>query len=225
MFPSPYHIGGDEVEKESWRQSAEAQAIREREGLKDEDELQSYFIRRIERFLTSKNRRMIGWDEILQGGLAPNAIVMSWRGEGGGIEAVRMKHSAIMTPTDYARITARIAIASPSESAATSRWRGVQLRTGSRELSVRCTLSVRRRISDQYVATPDRVEYMVFRACWHSRNRCGSPASVRTTSISCAGCLYQLGRLDKQAVHCGFRNPWVEDFYATQITQPSTCIR
>ena len=102
MFPSPYiHIGGDEVEKEGWRQSPEAQAILQREGLKDEDELQSYFIRRIERFLTSKNRRMIGWDEILQGGLAPNAIVMSWRGEGGGIEAVRMNHSAIMSPTDY----------------------------------------------------------------------------------------------------------------------------
>ena len=82
LFPGPYvHIGSDEVEKEGWRQSPEAQAIIKREGLKDEDELQSYFARRIEQFLDSRGKRMIGWDEILQGGLAPRAIVMSWRGE------------------------------------------------------------------------------------------------------------------------------------------------
>ena len=85
LFPGPYiHIGSDEVEKEGWRKSPEAHAIIRKQGLKDEDELQSYFVRRIEQFLATKGKRTIGWDEILEGGLAPNAIVMSWRGEDGG---------------------------------------------------------------------------------------------------------------------------------------------
>jgi hexosaminidase len=102
LFPSPYiHIGGDEVQKDRWKESPDAQAVIRREGLKDEDELQSYFIRRMERFINSKGRRMIGWDEILEGGLAPDATVMSWRGEQGGIAAARQGHDVIMTPDKY----------------------------------------------------------------------------------------------------------------------------
>ena len=99
IFPSTYiHIGGDEVEKDSWKKCAKCQARMKTEGLKDENELQSYFIRRIEKFLTSKKRKLIGWDEILEGGLAPEATVMSWRGEAGGIEAAKMKHNVVMSP-------------------------------------------------------------------------------------------------------------------------------
>jgi hexosaminidase len=99
IFPSTYiHIGGDEVDKTSWKQCAKCQARMKAENLKDENELQSYFVRRIEKFLVSNNRKMIGWDEILEGGLAPEATVMSWRGESGGIEAAKMKHDVIMTP-------------------------------------------------------------------------------------------------------------------------------
>jgi hexosaminidase len=88
LFPGAYiHIGGDEVSKDSWKQSADAQAVMKREGLKDENELETYFVQHMEKFLRSKGRRTIGWDEILEGGLAPNAIVMSWRGQGGGIAA------------------------------------------------------------------------------------------------------------------------------------------
>jgi hexosaminidase len=102
LFPGPYvHIGGDEVPKDRWKESPVAQAVIQREGLKSEEELQSYFIRRIERFLNSKGKRLIGWDEILEGGLAPNATVMSWRGEAGGIAAARQKHEVVMTPTGY----------------------------------------------------------------------------------------------------------------------------
>jgi hexosaminidase len=102
LFPSPYiHIGGDEVPKTRWKESPEAQGVMRREGLKDEHELQSWFIRRIERFLLSKNRRLIGWDEILEGGLAPEATVMSWRGTAGGIAAAQQGHDAIMTPGSH----------------------------------------------------------------------------------------------------------------------------
>lgn len=99
IFPSQYiHIGGDECPKERWKTCPKCQARIQAEGLRNEDELQSYFIKRMERFLHANNRRLIGWDEILEGGLAPDATVMSWRGEEGGIEAARQGHDVIMTP-------------------------------------------------------------------------------------------------------------------------------
>lgn len=102
LFPAPYiHIGGDEAPKTRWKASPLAQAVIQREGLRNEEELQSYFIRRVEKFINSKGKRLIGWDEILEGGLAPNATVMSWRGEEGGIAAARQGHDVIMTPTNW----------------------------------------------------------------------------------------------------------------------------
>jgi hexosaminidase len=100
LFPSKLiHIGGDEAPKKQWEESAFAQEVIQREGLKNEHELQSYFIKRIEKFLNSKGRNIIGWDEILEGGLAPNAAVMSWRGTEGGIAAAKEKHYVVMTPS------------------------------------------------------------------------------------------------------------------------------
>ena len=102
IFPSEYiHIGGDEAIKDQWKESPEVQALIRKLDLKDEEELQSYFIHRMEKFLNSKGRNIIGWDEILQGGLAPNATVMSWRGEKGGIAAAKMNHNVVMSPTNY----------------------------------------------------------------------------------------------------------------------------
>ena len=102
LFPSKYiHVGGDEADKTNWKKCPKCQERMKAEGLKDEKELQSYFIKRIEKFIVSKNRKMIGWDEILEGGLAPEATVMSWRGVEGGIAAARMGHDAIMTPGAY----------------------------------------------------------------------------------------------------------------------------
>jgi len=99
LFPSQYiHIGGDEASKVWWKQSVISQQIMKEKGLKNESELQSYFIQRIEKFVNSKGKTIIGWNEILQGGLAPNAIVMSWQGEKGGTEAAKQNHKAIMTP-------------------------------------------------------------------------------------------------------------------------------
>ncbi|UII25433.1 family 20 glycosylhydrolase [Fulvivirga maritima] len=102
LFPSKYiHIGGDEAWKDQWKASAEVQEKIKELGLKDEHELQSWFITRIEQFVNSKGRQIIGWDEILEGGLAPNAAVMSWRGEEGGIAAAKEKHNVVMTPGGY----------------------------------------------------------------------------------------------------------------------------
>jgi hexosaminidase len=99
IFPSKYiHIGGDESPKEYWKQSEFCQQLIKKLGLKDEHELQSYFIQRIEKYINSKGRSIIGWDEILEGGLAPNATVMSWRGVDGGIAAAKQDHDVIMTP-------------------------------------------------------------------------------------------------------------------------------
>ena len=102
LFPSEYiHIGGDEADKASWATCPRCRARMRHEGLKDVDELQSYLVHRIEMFLNSKGRRLLGWDEILQGGLAPDATVMSWRGLEGGIAAARAGHQAVMTPNNY----------------------------------------------------------------------------------------------------------------------------
>ncbi len=100
LFPSKrIHVGGDEVKKDTWKRCEKCQARIQKEGLKDEKELQSYFIRRIEKFLNAHDRTLIGWDEILEGGLAPNATVMSWRGIKGGIAAANSDHEVVMTPT------------------------------------------------------------------------------------------------------------------------------
>ncbi len=102
LFPSEFiHIGGDEADKTNWKACPRCQARIRNEGLADEEELQSYFITRIEKFLNAHGRRLMGWDEILEGGLAPNATVMSWRGEAGGIEAARMGHTVVMTPGSH----------------------------------------------------------------------------------------------------------------------------
>jgi hexosaminidase len=102
LFPSEFiHVGGDEAPKKQWKASPAAQARIRELGLKDEDELQSYFIRRMDVYLTERGRRLVGWDEILEGGLAPNATVMSWRGEKGGIAAASAGHDVVMAPNTY----------------------------------------------------------------------------------------------------------------------------
>ena len=107
VFPSEYiHIGGDEAGKGEWALCEDCQRRMREEGLQSVDELQSYMIERIERYLNAKGRQIIGWDEILQGGLAPNATVMSWRGEEGGIAAAEAGHDAIMSPHGYCYIDA-----------------------------------------------------------------------------------------------------------------------
>ena len=102
LFPGKYvHVGGDEAPKDRWKTCPHCQKRIKDENLADEHELQSYFVQRMEKYLNSKGKTIIGWDEILEGGLAQNAVVMSWRGEAGGIEAAKLDHDVIMTPTGW----------------------------------------------------------------------------------------------------------------------------
>jgi hexosaminidase len=103
LFPFEYiHIGGDECYKGFWKKCDLCQKRMKDNGLKDENELQSYFIKRLEKMLNEKGKKLMGWDEILEGGLAPNATVMSWRGMKGGITAAKANHHVVMSPNDYA---------------------------------------------------------------------------------------------------------------------------
>jgi hexosaminidase len=103
LFPFEYiHVGGDECPKNFWEQSDAIKALMQKEGLKTMEQVQSYFEKRLEKIVESKGKKFMGWDEILEGGLAPNAAVMSWRGEKGGIEAAKLKHDVVMSPTTYA---------------------------------------------------------------------------------------------------------------------------
>lgn len=168
IFPSKYiHIGGDECPKDRWKESAFCQALIKKHGLKDEHELQSYFIQRIEKFVNSKGRQIIGWDEILEGGLAPNAAVMSWRGEKGGIEAAKQHHPVVMSPTttvyfDYYQSK------KPGEPIAIGGFIPLDLVYGyeplPKELSAaehQYIIGAQANLWTEYIATPDKVEYML----------------------------------------------------------------
>lgn len=169
LFPSEYiHIGGDECPKTRWKQCAHCQALMRREGLKDEHELQSYFIRRIERFLNSKGRQIIGWDEILEGGLAPNASVMSWRGVQGGIAAAKEGHRVVMTPTSHCYLDYYQSI-SPEEPLAIGgflplekvyAYEPVPAELNAQEAQF--ILGAQGNVWTEYMPTPEKVEYMAF---------------------------------------------------------------
>ena len=169
LFPSPLiHIGGDECPKYNWQHSEFCQQLMRREGLKDEEELQSWFIRRIERFINSQGRNIIGWDEILQGGLAPNAAVMSWLGEQGGIAAARQHHNVVMCP--YQRYYLDYYQVDPTEDYI-SMGHLVPLKVVYDYEPVPAVLTeeeaayimgVEGTVWTEYIKTPERAEYMAF---------------------------------------------------------------
>ena len=169
IFPSRYiHIGGDEAPKDRWKESAVAQEVIKREGLKDEDELQSYFIRRIEKFLVANKRQLIGWDEILEGGLAPEATVMSWRGVSGGIAAAKQRHDVIMTPQMYAYFdyyqadpaTEGLAIGGLLPTEKVYEFEPVPPELSGAE--AKHILGAQANVWTEYMKTSERVEYQVF---------------------------------------------------------------
>lgn len=169
MFPSQYiHIGGDECPKTAWENSAFCQELIKKEGLKDEHGLQSYFIQRIEKFLNSKGRKIIGWDEILEGGLAPNATVMSWRGMEGGIAAAEMGHDVIMTPGSHCYFD-YYQSDDPNEPVAIGGYlpleRVYDFEPTPEQLSpekAKHILGAQANVWTEYLKTPESVEYMIF---------------------------------------------------------------
>ncbi|AFK03288.1 Glycoside hydrolase, family 20, catalytic core [Emticicia oligotrophica DSM 17448] len=169
IFPSKYiHIGGDECPKITWQRSAFCQDLMKAQGLKDEHELQSFFIKRIDKFLTSKGRKLMGWDEILEGGLSPNATVMSWRGVQGGIEAAKQKHDVVMTPNSYVYIdyyqshpiTEPLAIGGFLPLEKVYSYEPVPTELTPEE--AKHILGAQVNLWTEYVATPEQAEYMTF---------------------------------------------------------------
>lgn len=170
LFPAEYiHIGGDEAPKDRWRTCPKCQARIQAEGLADEDELQSWFIRRIESWLNERGRSLVGWDEILEGGLAPNATVMSWRGSDGGIAAANAGHDVVMTPNtncyldyyqheDWTREPA--AIASTLTLEQTWQFEVIPARIAADKRHH--ILGGQGNIWTEYIPTADQVEYMAF---------------------------------------------------------------
>ena len=169
LFPSQYiHIGGDECPKIRWEKCPHCKKRMKTEKLKDTHELQSYFIQRIEKYLNSKGRQIIGWDEILEGGLAPNATVMSWRGEEGGIAAAKQNHDVIMTPGNwcyfdhYQDTTGNepLAIGGYTPVSEVYSYEPVPPALSAEE--AKHILGAQANVWTEYMATPEYVEYMVY---------------------------------------------------------------
>ncbi len=213
MFPSPYiHIGGDEAPKRRWEESAEAQELMRREGLADEHELQSWFIRRIERFLLAHDRRIIGWDEILEGGLAPEATVMSWRGTAGGIEAARQGHDVIMTPTSHMYFDYYQSEDSSGEPLAIGGYLPLEkvysfepVPPELTETEARHVLGAQGNLWTEYIATPDHAEYMAYPRALALAEVAWSPKASRDWAGFRNRLPAQLARLEALGVN--FRSP------------------
>lgn len=170
LFPSEYiHIGGDEAGKSAWKTCPKCQSLMKKNGMKSVDELQSYMIHKAEEFLNSKGRKMIGWDEILEGGLAPEATVMSWRGEEGGIQSARMGHDVVMTPGNYMYFdfyqanpnTQPYAIGGYTPIKKVYSYDPVPSDSLTAEES-RHILGVQANTWTEYIQTPEHLEYMMF---------------------------------------------------------------
>jgi hexosaminidase len=185
LFPSKYiHVGGDECPKTHWKRCLLCQKRIHDLGLKDEHELQSYFIQRMEKYINSKGKTLIGWDEILEGGLAPNAVVMSWRGEKGGIEAAKQHHTVIMTPTTYVyldysqtRHDDSIVIGGYLPLEKVYKYEPIPS-----ELSAadgRYILGAQANVWTEYMTNPSKVEYMIFPRMDALSEVVWSPASAR----------------------------------------------
>ncbi|MDH3495346.1 MAG: family 20 glycosylhydrolase [Gemmatimonadota bacterium] len=223
LFPGQYiHIGGDEAPKTRWERSPVAQAVIRREGLANAHELQSWFIRRIERFLTAHGRRLIGWDEILEGGLAPDATVMSWRGMVGGIAAARQGHDVIMTPSSHVYFDhyqgspafEPLAIGGYAPLEKVYAFEPMPAELTPEE--ARHVLGAQGNVWTEYIATPEHVEYMAVPRMLALAEVVWSPRERREWSGFVARLPAQLRRLD--ALDVRYRIPGVRGLEADRLT-------
>ncbi len=206
LFPSQYiHIGGDECPKTRWEECKLCQQRIVDEGLKNEHELQSYFIQRVERYLNSKGRKLIGWDEILEGGLAPNAAVMSWRGEEGGIEAAKQSHYVVMTPGSHCYLdhyqdspeTEPLAIGGFTPLEKIYSYEPVPEALTSEE--AKYIMGAQGNVWTEYMKSPSHVEYMVYPRAAALSEVVWSPKKERDYS----GFLVRLREMTKRYDHYG----------------------
>ena len=230
LFPSELiHIGGDECPKASWKKCPHCQALIKREGLKDEFELQSWFIQRMEKYINSKGRQIIGWDEILQGGLAPNAKVMSWLGEEGGIKAAQQHHEVVMAPypkyyLDYWQADPEsepLAMGGPTTLRTMYDYNPVpDVLTPEEQKYI---IGVEGCVWTEYMPTPARVEYMAWpRMCAIAEagwTRAGKDWDGFTRRLET-----HLGRLDRLGVgYCkAFYDPFIELHKDTEYSKIAT---
>lgn len=168
LFPSKYiHVGGDEAPKDAWKRSEFCQQLIKEKGLKDEHGLQSYFIQRMEKYINGKGRTLIGWDEILEGGLAPNAVVMSWRGEEGGIAAAKQNHQVIMTPgshvyLDHSQTKNEKEVTIGGYLPIETVYAYEPIPKELNEQQAKYVLGAQGNVWTEYMANPAKVEYMIF---------------------------------------------------------------
>lgn len=208
LFPSTYiHIGGDECPKTRWKKCPRCQALIKEKGLKDEHELQSYFVQTIEKYVNSKGRKIIGWDEILEGGLAPNAAVMSWRGTEGGIAAAQQHHEVVMSPGSHCYFD-HYQGDPKNEPLAIGGYTPVEKVYSFNPTPAKLTpeeatyiLGGQANVWTEYINTPEQVEYMVFprimalsEALWGTAN----PANYADFQNRL---LQQLPSLDQKAIN------------------------
>ena len=216
LFPGEYfHIGGDECPKTRWQTCPDCQARMQAEGLADEDELQSYFIRRIGRFLAKHGRKLLGWDEILEGGLAPGATVMSWRGSQGGIAAAAQGHQVVMSPNTHCYFDYYQAEDTEQEPAAIGGYLPLQrvyqfdpcadIPADQHAL----VLGGQANVWTEYIQTPAQVDYMVYPRLLALAECLWSPPETRTWDGFVQRLPEHFERLEAAGI--GFRTPAADD--------------
>ena len=230
LFPSELiHIGGDECPKASWKKCPHCQALIRKLGLKDEYELQSWFIQRMEKYINAKGRQIIGWDEILEGGLAPNAKVMSWLGEEGGIKAAQQHHEVVMSPypkyyLDYWQgdpDSEPLAMGGPTLLRTMYEYEPVPAVLTPEER--RYIIGVEGCVWTEYMPTPARVEYMAWpRMC--AIAEAGWTRAPKDWEGFTSRLETHLGRLDRLGVgYCrNFWNPFIDFHKDTEYSKVVT---
>lgn len=229
LFPSRYiHIGGDEVPKKRWNESPVAQDFMKREGLASAEELQSWFVRRVEQIVSAKGKQIIGWDEILEGGLAPQATVMSWRGTSGGTAAARANHDVIMSPGGYMYFDAYqgdakqepLAIGGFLPLERVYEFEPVPDSLTSEQ--PRHILGPQANLWSEYLSTPAQLEYMAYPRALALSEVAWSSKTSRSWLGFEKRLPYALGSLDK--LHVNYRLPDVEGLDGDRLSLSSTAM-
>ncbi|MBX2966059.1 MAG: beta-N-acetylhexosaminidase [Cyclobacteriaceae bacterium] len=212
LFPGEYiHVGGDECPKTRWEKCTHCQQRMKAEGLHDEHELQSYFIKRIEKYLNGKGKKIIGWDEILEGGLAPNAAVMSWRGEAGGIAAAQAGHNVVMTPGfalyfDHYQAESEgepVAFGGNSTLKKVYEYDPIPFALNQEETGF--ILGAQANLWTEYIATTDHIEYMIYPRALALAEVTWSPKENRNWNNFVQRLPHQFSLLDQKNVN--YRKP------------------